>query len=74
MMTDDGHINESDLSQSEVVISEDFPMIEASSEGSFCNRMTKLVEKVREMEFISELYLFKIPLQLNFQGSEIYKT
>lgn len=38
------------------------------------NRLSKLVKKVAQNEWISEFDLFSVPLKLNFNGEDTYKT
>lgn len=41
---------------------------------SFSNRFSKFVKRISQHEWISEFDLFSIPLQLNFNGAETFKT
>lgn len=48
--------------------------MEAAEEKSSLNRLGKFVKKVAQKEWISELDLFSVPLKLNFNGEDTFKT
>lgn len=74
-MTDNSSQREEFQSQNEdVIIAEDLPMLEAGSESSSLNRFGKLVQKVGQNEWISELDIFSTPMKLNFNGEETHST
>ena len=57
-----------------VVISEELPMIESKKDSSLSHRAGKLMQRIKQTEWISELDLFSIPLKLNFKGEDTHKT
>lgn len=57
-----------------VVISEDCPMIEAGSESSWSHRAGKLLQRVKQTEWVGELDLFSTPIKLSFNGEDSHKT
>jgi hypothetical protein len=57
-----------------VVISEDMPIVDYSHEKSLSNRFSKFVQRIGQNEWISEFDFFSVPLKLNFNGEDTFKT